>query len=226
MAISFVAAGTIVTGANPTVTVPAGLANNDLLLIVQTSTTAQTLPLPAPAGWTLASYQPIGSLNQYVTVYYKFAVTPESSVATTMAGANTKAVMIAYRGVSTSQTFENRPPYTVGTGVTFTPNTLSTVYPNDWVITIYTASSGISPTPTLTPSVSTVSRVNSSNTNTQQGLVVVDQPQPLPGISTAYSCATSTSGGWSAIQIAIISNDPLYMTTTNLTFGPGITVSA
>jgi hypothetical protein len=30
MPISFVAAGTVVTGANPTVTVPAGIANNDI----------------------------------------------------------------------------------------------------------------------------------------------------------------------------------------------------
>ena len=63
MAISFVAAGAVVTGANPTVAVPAGYALKDLLVIVTTGTATPT----TPAGWTSRGAQGLGV---FLTIFY------------------------------------------------------------------------------------------------------------------------------------------------------------
>ena len=105
MALSFVAAGTVATGANPTVAVPAGTAAADLLLLVTCGSATPT----TPTDWTLVSAEGAG---QFISVYFKYANGSEASLAVTQAGTSTKAVMLAYRGGGAYQVV---PAYTTGT---------------------------------------------------------------------------------------------------------------
>ena len=93
MAISFVAAGTVVTGTNPSVTVPAGYQQGDLLITVITGTATPTTPTP----WKQIYAQ---GANQFVSIFYKTAGPSESNASFTVTGTTTKAVMLCYRGVS------------------------------------------------------------------------------------------------------------------------------
>jgi hypothetical protein len=197
MAISFVAAGTVATGANPTVAVPAGYAAGDLLLLVTTGTAAPT----APTGWTLVSSQGAG---QFITIYQKYATGSEASLAVTQAGTTTKAVMLAYRG---GGAFQVVPGYSTGTSTTATPNTLTTTYANDYVISIY---AGANIAQTWTANASTTSRVNSAGTTVVKSLLIADESQAAAGVSTARAATLNTSNTWSSVAIALIPTRTVY----------------
>jgi hypothetical protein len=110
MAVSFVAASAVVTGANPTVAVPSGYAQGDLLVIVTTGTATPT----TPAGWTQSGVQ--GGTG-FITILSKFASGTEASVAVTLAGTTSKAVMLAYRGASGIDTVSGFTTATAATSV-------------------------------------------------------------------------------------------------------------
>ena len=63
MAISFVAASAIVTGSNPTVAIPAGVVENDFLVIIYRGTATPA----TPAGWTSRAAQGAGN---FLTIFY------------------------------------------------------------------------------------------------------------------------------------------------------------
>lgn len=198
MAISFVAAGSTTFGANPTIAVPSGIAAGDLLLIVTTGTATPT----TPTGWTLLSAQ---GASQFITILYKYASPSEASVALTLAGTTTRAVMVAYRG---GGAFQVVPTYTTGTGTSATPNTLTTTYANDYVIDIYGSAGGI--TASWTANGSTTARVNASITTTINGLLIADELQAAAGVSTARTATISSSNAWSAVAIALIESRTVY----------------
>lgn len=198
MAISFVAAGTVATGANPTVGVPAGIAAGDLLLLVNTGTTTPT----NPTGWTRLSAQGAG---QFITIAYKYASASETSVAVTQSGTTTKAVMLAYRG---GGAFQIVPAYTTGTGTTATPNTLTTTYTNDYVISMYACASG--GVTNFTANGSTTSRVNSGGTSTLRGLLIADELKATAGVTTARAATLSASRTWASVAIGLIESRTVY----------------
>lgn len=191
MAISFVAAGTVGTGTNPTAAVPAGIQKDDLLLIVTTGSATPT----TPTGWTQLNAEGAG---QFITILFKFATASESNVALTQSGASSKAVMVAYRGAGG---VEVRPAFATGSSTTATPNTLTTTYSNDYVISLYACAVNVT---TFTPNASTTSRVNSAATAAVKGLLIADELQAAAGTSTARAATLSTTRSWSAFAIAII----------------------
>jgi hypothetical protein len=199
MAISFVGASAVVTGNNPTVAVPAGVAADDLLLIVISSnSTAAT-----PAGWTLLSSQGAG---QFISIVYKYAGTTNASQQVTSPSIASKAVMLAYRGTGA---FQVVPAYTTGTGTTATPNTLTTTYANDYVVSIY-ASAAQATVTNWTPNGSTTSRVNSPNSSLSKGLLIADELQAAAGVSTARAATLSASNTWASVAIALVEQRTLY----------------
>jgi hypothetical protein len=194
MPISFVAAGAVATGTNPTVAVPAGYALNDLLVIITTGTATPA----TPSGWTSRGAQ---GATGFVTILSKFAAASESSVALTLAGTTSKAVMVAYRGVSGTDTIS---AFTAQTGTTLATATLTTSNPSSYVISVY----GSTPSSaSWTAPASTTARVNSASTLTLSGLLVVDELQAAAGVSTARTATVSASSTLSAVAISITPND-------------------
>jgi hypothetical protein len=194
MAISFIGAGTVGTGTNPTAGIPPSILKDDLLLIVTSGSATPT----TPTGWTPVSTQGAG---QFLTVFFKFATASEANVSLTQTGTSSRAVMLAYRGAGG---IETRPAFATGTGTTVTPNTLTTTYSNDYVISLYACA--VTAT-TWTANASTTSRVNSAPTAALTGLLIADELKAAIGLSTARAATLAASRAWSALSIAIIEDN-------------------
>ena len=192
MAISYVGAGAVVRNVvNPTVAVPAGVVERDLLIIITTSSGASTVP----TGWTTRF---VGA-NVNISIFYKFADATNPSV--TIANASTGsicAVMIAYRGVGASDTIS---AVKNATATNIATNTLVTSFPNEYVISVYTSDSN---TNTWGVPASTTARVNAGGVSSSNGLLVVDELQAAAGTSTIRTATVTTSRLLSCISFAII----------------------
>jgi hypothetical protein len=181
MAISFVAAGTVASGTNPTVTVPTGYAAGDLLIIAITGTTVTT-----PTGWTLLSSNATAPI---CFVYYKTASASESSVVMTSASTNTRVVMVAYRGQSGLDVTGTFKQAAAGNS-TIATNSLTTTTNNDYIISFY-AQTTIAQT--WTAPASTNTRVNASGTASVRGILLVDELQTSAGATTVRTATTSAA---------------------------------
>jgi len=205
MAISFVGAGAVSTGANSTVAVPAGIAAGDTLLIVTSGTT----PTPTtPTDWVSIYAQ--GSLR-FLTVFLKIATASESSVTLVQSGTSSKAVMLAYRGTSYFDVVG-----TVATGTSTSPATTSqtTRFANDYVVSFYATQLNATPS-TWTAPASTTSRVNSGNSATVTGMLIVDELQVSAGASATRTATLSSSTAWSAISISFKEPQVFYVDPVN-----------
>ena len=191
MPISFVGAGTVATGTNPTVDVPAGYAAGDALLIFTSGTATPT----TPSGWVNIYAQ--GTLR-FLSVILKIATASESSVTLTQAGTSSKAVMLAYRGTSYFDVIG-----TVATGTSTSPATssLTTRFANDYVVSFYATQLNATPSTWTAPG-STTSRVNSGNSASVTGMLIVDELQAAAGASATRTATLSASTAWSAIGIS------------------------
>jgi len=198
MAISFVAAGGVATGTNPTASVPAGYARGDLLILVTIGTSTPA----TPAGWTRLTTL---SSNNFPTIFYKFAASVEVSQQVTLGDSRARATMLAYRGVGAIETV---PSFTTGTGTTATPNTLTTTYANDFVVNVYNDDNGTNYS--FTPNASTTARVNATGSVFNRGLLITDELQVAAGISTARTATLSTSRPWAAVSFALIPSRTVY----------------
>lgn len=199
MAISFVAAGTVATGTNPTVSYPAGDQEGDLLVLITTGTAT---PI-SPSGWTQRYAQGTG---RFITVLTKYVEGGESnSVAITLAGTTSKAVMLCYRGAGSYNVVG-----TVATGTSTSPATTSqtTTYANDYILSLYATVSGTATT--FTAPGSTTSRVNSASTAAANGLLIVDELQAAAGASATRTATLSASIAWAAINISFVPTRTLY----------------
>ena len=193
MAVTFVAASTVVTGDNPTVAVPAGYAEKDLLIIVTTGTATPA----TPSGWTASKVQ--GS-NGFLTILTRFATSSESSVTLSLLGTTTSAVMLAYRGVSAIDTISGITNTTSGTSLA--PGQTGNTSTNDCEISVWVADNiagtwGAAPSPTT-------SRVTSNPTTAVNGIFVVDETQAASGASTARTATITNLHNISALAIAVI----------------------
>jgi hypothetical protein len=205
MAISFVGAGAVSTGANSTVAVPAGIAAGDTLLIVTSGTT----PTPTtPTDWVSIYAQ--GSLR-FLTVFLKIATASESSVTLVQSGTSSKAVMLAYRGTSYFDVVG-----TVATGTSTSPATTSqtTRFANDYVVSFYATQLNATPS-TWTAPASTTSRVNSGNSASIAGMLIVDELQAAAGASATRTATLSSSTAWSAISISFKEPQVFYVDPVN-----------
>lgn len=220
MAISFVAAGAVATGtgANVSVAVPAGYQQGDLLIIAMSS--AAVAPT-TPSGWTLVTSQ---TTTPRTYIYSKFATGSETTVAVSVAASAAVGVMLAYRGVSATDTISTGA---ATTSTTIATNTLTTTYANEYVVSVYNMTTGAA---TWTAPASTTSRVNSAGTASANGLLVVDELQAAAGVSTARTATSSVSKGLAAVSFSIIPSGRYWVggsgtwstsSTTNWSFSSG-----
>lgn len=201
MAISFVAASAVVTGANPTIAIPAGYAEGDLLIIVNTNGGMVGTPA-TPTGWTQRYAQPT---NEFITILTKYASSTETSVSLSVTPTTNKAVMLCYRGAGSYDVIST---IAAGSGTTATTNTQTTTYADDYVISIFSRNS-VNGSSSFTVPAGTTSRVNSGTTPAVMGVLVVDELKATAGLTTARS-STFTSGLWSAIAISFVPTRTLY----------------
>lgn len=204
MAISFVGAGTVATGTNPTVDVPAGIAAGDALLIFTSGTANPT----TPTGWSIVTFV---AANRFLTVYLKIATASESSVALTQTGTSSKAVMIAYRGTSY---FDVVGTSTSGTSTSPATQSLTTRFANDYVVSFYATQLNATPS-TWTAPASTTSRVNSANTAAITGMLIVDELQAVAGASATRTATLSVSTAWSSVAISFKEPQVFYVDPVN-----------
>ena len=217
MPISFVAAGAVATGTNPTVAVPAGYATDDFLVLAVAANAAVT----TPAGWTLIGSQ---ATTPRIYLYRKFATSSEPSVTVTVASTTAVGVMLAYRGVNTTDTISTGR---TATSTTIATNTLTTTYANEYVVSAYAMTIGAA---TWTAPASTTSRVDSAGTAALDGLLIVDELQAAAGVSTARTATSSVSKALGAISFSIYTSDRYWVggsgnwdgtSTTNWSFSSG-----
>jgi hypothetical protein len=191
MAISFVAAGAVSTGISPTVAVPAGYAQGDLLIIVITTSAFPT----TPTGWSAAPV--VNNTLPRIYTYIKFATSSESSVVISGASASA-AVMLAYRGVAKTNALS---VLNTSTATSIATNTLTTTFANEYILSLYAESSASSGT--WTAPASTTSRVSSSSNASTYGLLVVDELQATAGVSTARTATTAAFTSLAAISFSL-----------------------
>jgi hypothetical protein len=219
MAISFVAAGTVVTATNPVVTPPVGYQDRDLLVLVISSTT--TTPGNATGLWTRIAAQ---GASQFVTIYVGFALGTVQNAVVTVGNGQSTAVMLAYRGVSAFDVISTFSTATAATSLA--TNTFTTTYANEYVISVYAGNQVVG---TWTAPASTTSRVNFSPTATVNGLLVVDESQTSAGLTTARTATITASHNLSAVAFSIIPSGRYWVggtgtwttTTTNWSFSSG-----
>lgn len=191
MAITFVAAGAVVTGANPTVTVPAGDAEGDFLILITTGTATPT----TPSGWTQLAAQGAG---RFITILYKFAASSEPSVGVTLAGSTSKAVMLAYRSVLENDVIT---AFRTGSGTSLATFSQTTTVDNDEVISVWSVASG------ATRSWGNVDegdiKVDSNGTVNSNGLLVASARKATAGATTAITATVSSSGQLACVAFSI-----------------------
>jgi hypothetical protein len=198
MAISFVAAGTVGTGANATAGLPAGTTAGDVLIVTLAATTVPG----APTGWTAVAST--GSM----AVYYKIAGATETSLAFSGLSIGAKTAMVAYRGAGA---YEVVPAITSGTSTTATPNTVTTTYANDYIVYCYICGGNIAGV-SWTPNANTTARVNSASPvgGVGAGLLMADELKATAGVSTARAATLNRSVSWGAVPVAIIEARTVY----------------
>jgi len=219
MAISFVAAGTVVTATNPVVTPPVGYQDRDLLVLVISGTT--TTPGSVTGIWTRIAAQ---GASQFVTIYVGFALGTVQNAVVTVGNGQSTAVMLAYRGVSASDVISTFSTATAATSLA--TNTFTTTYANEYVISVYAGNQVVG---TWTAPASTTSRVNFSPTSTVNGLLVVDESQTSAGLTTARTATITASHNLSAVAFSIIPSGRYWVggtgtwstATTNWSFSSG-----
>jgi hypothetical protein len=198
MAISFVGASTVTSGTSPSATFPASYQKNDLLVWICTSSAT----VSAPAGFDVVATQ---GASQFVTVATRIATRDELNSGYGGLGANTRMVMLAYRGAGA---LEAVPTFLTGTSTAPSTNTLTTTYANDFVLSIYANQNGA--TRSLTPNASTTIRTSSNTSTTLNGLWLADELKAATGVTTARTATLSLSSAWSGLQLAIIETRTVY----------------
>jgi hypothetical protein len=201
MAISFVAATSIATTTTGSIDlgIPVGYAEGDFLIIIITSS-AIPIPTPttvgSPGNWTSYQYATTG---QNTTVFTKKARASEGPVPITGLGASAKLVMLAYRGVGYVDIAAGT---TSGTGTSATTLSGTTLYNNDYVLSIYACAPSATATWTSAPA-STTNRVLSNPTSTFKGLLISDELQVNAGATAVRFAALSSSLGWQSIRMTL-----------------------
>jgi hypothetical protein len=202
MPISFVGAGAVAVGNAPTVAVPAGVVAGDaLLLFVTTAGVAPT----APTNWTVISSSPTESL-----IYFKIATSSETSLTLNNIGNGGLSVMLAYRGVGYVDVIGT--PTTASSSAA-TPNSVTTRFANDWIISFYT-NNPLNGASWTTPA-STTQRAIQASTGTIRGLLLVDEAQAVAGASAARTSTLPSAITYTVRAIALKEPQAFYVDPEN-----------
>ena len=177
---SFLGAGAVATGTNPTASVPSGILANDFMILVVGSTST----VSTPSGWTLQASR---TTSPTCYIFTKVATGSETTVAITASATQTAAVIVAYRYTTGAIDVQST---VVNNGNTTTANTTSitTTAADDAVISIWTTEAA---SRTYTAPSGTTTRVLQNSSSTC-GIVIVDEDQATAGATTQR---TITWGG-------------------------------
>lgn len=228
MAISFVGANTI-TGASGSgnIAVPAGTTSGDLLILIMQQelssiSIAGVTPGFSSAGATNSGWKEFKSMfatGTNTVIFYKFAASAsEPTVNYSLSGSAGEGVitMLAYRGV-----IAINPQVGAFTGTTTTSaatNTLNTVFSDEVVLSVFSISDVNNTWTTVTPG---TSRVLVQPSTANHGMVVQENTQSTPGISSAVTASISGSATLiNRIQFSLI---PDTVTNTRFWFGGSAT---
>jgi hypothetical protein len=133
-------------------TLPGGLAQNDVVYLYSTCAAAIGAIAPSSAGWTLVDADTNG--NCFAGVYRKtMGASPDSSVTISDdsdSGVAQAVVCIALRGVDTATPEDATPTQATGSGTNPNPPAIDTVTPGAWVLpfaaSVVTDASVVAPT--------------------------------------------------------------------------------
>ena len=195
---SFVAAGAVGDGNNTDAVLPAGVLQNDLL-IIHAAIASGGGDFSTPAGWS------VGLLNGGVvkhSVWYKIAGASEGNATVPNSGGSTRnrAYMLAYRNI------KGTPLDVLGTeasGTSASPATasLTTSVANGLVVSFYVAQVDATGR-TFSAPASTTTRKNVALTETKPGLLSVDENKVAAGATSVRTATLSSSDNWDAFSIA------------------------
>lgn len=190
---TFLAAGAVGTGANPTAALPATHSAGNLLVIVGASGTNS---FSTPAGWSPGA---INGTTSKLSLWYKIDNGAESNVVVSNSNAQSKVVMLSYSGNNAAPSDTAGTP-TSGSTASPTTVTLTTATDNALIISAYGAvktGAAWSAAPG-----STNSRVSSNATSSLAGLLVVDETLTLAGASAARAATLAGASNWDAYSHA------------------------
>jgi hypothetical protein len=215
--ISFVGAGAVVTGTFPTVPIPSGVVEGDLLLLVYTVNSPASF---TPSGWTKIGTQNIPGFPYDTSVdasrapnqhfYYRFARANEPAVSLSyISFNNTTAVIVAYRGVSDIDVVGS---FTSATNTS--PSTLSqtTAFDNEYIVSVFSRNIDTTPTSTWTVPSGVSERVKSEAIS-NNGLLIVDELQTSAGSTAIRTATLQNSRFWASGSISL---RPIGITSRNL----------
>lgn len=179
--LSFVAAGSAGTGANPTAALPSGWATGDLLVVCGTSNGTWS----GLSGWNTLVNNNTGSR---LLVSWKVATSGETALSLTNNGGDSLCVMVAYRNGAPALDVAG----TLNTSGDSTPDTLSltTTVADTLVISVYGSTSN-NITWSSAPS-GTTARATVYNGTTSL-LLLADEVQTAVGATTARSATASNT---------------------------------
>jgi len=217
---SFINAGTVTTGANPSPPLPSSWQQGDLLIVVAASTTVYgSTP---PTGYTQAAREATTGFGS-LAVWWKAAGSSESAPALTNASSTSKAVMLAYRKINTSATDKVSAIGTGGSGTASAASVTTTA--NDDLVCHFWSSTTSSSAQTWTNPSGTTQRVNSGGaaSSANCGILTDDEDQATAGATTARTGTNNRSIGVCGVTVAFLqTGDVTYaLTHENVTSSNG-----
>lgn len=190
---AFQSAGTVATGQNPTVPLPATYSTGSLLVIVGVSS-AGSNTFSDPSGWTEAT---INQGNIKISIWYKFATASESSVAISNASPQTKCVMLAYSNISAIDVIGTVNSSTGTPLTTLTTTSLTTTTSNDLVISVFAIINS-----SLTAGSGYTARVTSNSPPATPELIIGDENTATAGATTSRSATAENSSSWDTFAVS------------------------
>jgi len=189
-ALTFVAAGTVKSGASPTVAIPSGVQAGDLLVLCVSSGGGTT----TPSGWTLPTGANHGGGDARVTAFYKVAGTSESNFTLGNTQSRTQCGVIAYRPTGGTASYVTLAAKS-GTSQVLSTNTVVVATLPALIISQFVKEGSSTQIGTVADTNQRLLGLASDSTYTL--LRVVDEFPVTTGTSTARSTAASfKSGDW------------------------------
>ena len=197
---SFIAAGTVATGANPSPALPAGYKIGDKLILVAIEGNTAFTSVP---GYTQAALYNSSGLPA-TGVWWRDASSSETAPTVTNATASSIAVLLAYRGLIPGTIDAVSAVANTGSGNSgLASATIVTSAANDCVIHVWGSVSGGTYTWTG-PGSPTTTEVNQSSSSTLSGTFICDVDQAIAGTTTSRSASVSSSIGITAVSLAFL----------------------
>ncbi|HEU0188729.1 MAG TPA: DUF6701 domain-containing protein [Gallionella sp.] len=193
-------------GSRLSIQVPTGTVAGDVM-IAAIATTPSTVPITAPAGWTLiqAITQATATSNR-VSTYYRVATAAEpASYTWTLSAAHTGAAggIVSYSGVDTTTPVDVSAGAATPSALTHAAPTITTTVANDMLVTVHEYASARSWTPPvgMTERVDIASRAASNAGITLEMNELLLGAAGATGAKTATASASADTGGTVSIAL-------------------------